>query len=34
MRIDKSKQKVILENRTEIPISEIIEITGEIFKIL
>ena len=34
IRIDKSKQKVILENRVEIPISEIIEITGEIFKML
>ena len=34
IRIDNLKQKVILENRVEIPISEIIEITGEIFKIV
>lgn len=32
IKIDKFNQKVILENRTEIPISEIVEITGEIFK--
>lgn len=30
IRIDEFNQKVILENRTEIPISEIVEITGEI----
>ena len=32
IRIDEFNQKVILENRTEIPISEIVEITGEILK--
>lgn len=31
-KIDEFNQKVILENKTEIPISEIVEITGEIFK--
>lgn len=32
IKIDEFNQKVILENKTEIPISEIVEITGEIFK--
>ena len=32
IRIDEFNQKVILENKTEIPISEIVEITGEILK--
>ena len=32
IRIDEYNQKVILENRTEIPIFEIVEITGEILK--
>ena len=32
IKIDEFNQKVILENKTEIPISEIVEITGEILK--
>lgn len=34
IKIDEFSQKIILENRTEIPIPEIVDITGEIFKIL
>ena len=32
IKIDEFNQKAILENRTEIPIAEIVEITGENFK--
>ena len=32
IKIDEFSQNVILENRTEIPIAEIVEITGEILK--
>ena len=32
IKIDEFSQKIILENRTEIPIPEIVDITGEIFK--
>lgn len=32
IKIDEFNQKVILENKAEIPISEIVEITGEILK--
>lgn len=32
IKIDDYKQKIALENKIEIPISEVIEITGELFK--
>ena len=32
IKIDEFSQKIILENRTEIPIPEIVDITGDIFK--